>query len=283
MISKAYATLQLGDRPVQTHYRTAGAGAPLVMLHPSPMSSAFLAPVIESVEEFATVIAPDTPGYGQSDPLPEPPEDLAAYVDWLRRLLDVLGVRRSGVYGSATGAQIAIEFARAHPDRVDYLLLENVVHFSDEDRARIMKDYFPSLEPRADGSHLQMAWTMADALFRRFPWFDESDEAAVGMANPPLELVHAVTLAYLDAGPDYDRAYRAAFMNEKIENIQAVERPTYIMRWPGSMLRRYADRFDDFAWPDHFHMVHCGPSAPDRLSALRNLVRSLGPAGPSTD
>jgi pimeloyl-ACP methyl ester carboxylesterase len=272
---KAYATLDCAGQPVQTHYRTTGQGPPLVLLHPSPLSSVFMAPLMELWAGDATLFAPDTPGYGQSDALPEAPVDLVAYVDWLRRLLDAWGLERTGLYGSATGAQIAIEFARAHPGRLSYLVVENAVHFSDEERAWILRDYFPSLAPQADGSHLQLAWHMADALFRRFPWFDESEQARVDAPTPPVELVHGIAMGYLQAGPDYHRAYRAAFENEDARKLQAVTVPTYVVRWAGSLLRRYADRLDQFDWPPNVHMVRCGPAPDERLTALGNLLQSL--------
>lgn len=275
VILKSYANLGFGGQAAQTHYRKAGEGPPLIMLHPSPLSSAFMIPLMELLEGMATVYAPDTPGYGQSDPLPEAPDDLDGYVAWLAQLLDALQLPRIGLYGSATGAQIAIQFARAHPEKLSYLVLENAVHFADEERDWILSEYFPSLEPAADGSHLARAWEMADSLFRRFPWFDDSEDAAVAGPNPPVSLVHGVAMGYLVAGADYDRAYRAAFMNERAENMQALEVPTYVIRWPGSILRPYADRLDDFDWPEHIQMVRCGPSPDERLAALQDLVSQL--------
>lgn len=275
VIRKAYATLDYDGQPVQTHYRSTGQGPPLVLLHPSPLSSAFVVPLMDTWAAHATLFAADTPGYGQSDALPEPPTDLAPYVDWLRRLLDEWGLERVGLYGSATGAQIAIEFARMHPGRLSYLLVENAVHFTDEERAWILRDYFPSLAPQADGSHLRLAWHMADALFRRFPWFDESERARVEAPEPPVELVHGIAMGYLQAGPEYDRAYRAAFENEDARKLQAVTVPTYIVRWAGSLLRRYADRLDGFDWQPNFHMVRCGPAPEERLATLERLICRL--------
>ena len=54
----------------RVHYRRAGDGPPLVILHASPVSSE----VFESVhfpiwQKHFTVIAIDTPGQGLSDPL----------------------------------------------------------------------------------------------------------------------------------------------------------------------------------------------------------------------
>lgn len=75
------------------------------------------------------VIAPDMPGYGQSDK----PGDVAAYS--LRRvcrllcgLLDALGVRQACVVGHDWGAGTAWALAMHHPERVSKLVVLSVGH-----------------------------------------------------------------------------------------------------------------------------------------------------------
>ncbi|MEM1412642.1 MAG: alpha/beta hydrolase [Pseudomonadota bacterium] len=271
MIRKAYLDTPLAGGVIQTHYRTAGKGKPLVLLHPSPLSSAFMVPVIQTAEDHFRVLALDTPGYGASEPLPTPGDDLTPYVDWLDAVLDAFGLGSVVLYGSATGAQIAIEFACAHPARVEALVLENAVHFEDAERQDIMARYFPSLAPQADGAHLAEAWRMADQLFRGFPWY----EAPVDGPSPPVELVHATAMAYLVAGEDYARAYQAAFNNERAERLAQVPVPTSVMRWDGSILKAQADRFDRFEWPAHITMHHSEATPEARFSALRSVFEAL--------
>ena len=55
----------------QIHYRKAGKGPPVLLLHQSPKSSKELTPVIDGLKKNFTCIAPDTPGNGNSDPLTE--------------------------------------------------------------------------------------------------------------------------------------------------------------------------------------------------------------------
>ena len=197
---KNYACLDYDGQVQQTHYRASGSGPPLILLHPSPLSSAFMVPLINLFDEVATVFAPDTPGYGASDPLPDPGQDLSAYVDWLRRFMLSQGLTSAGIYGSATGAQIAIQFARTYPEMADYVVLDNAVHFTNEERQRIMKNYFPDLTPQSNGSHFQAAWDMSAKLYRYFPWFDQSDDCKVSDTEPPVELVNGTAMSYLVAG-----------------------------------------------------------------------------------
>lgn len=272
---KAYVDVLLERGTIQTHHRTAGQGAPLVLLHPSPLSSEFLKPQMRVLSDLCEVFAPDTPGYGQSDPLPEDrPQygrdiSLVPYVAWLDAYRQAIGAERLSIYGSATGAQIAIQYGRAHPERVHHLLLDNAVYFEDAEWEQLMLRYFPDISPQRDGSHLQIVWDMVTGLYRGFPWYDQPLSP---MPEVPVEILHATALAYLTAGDNYDRAYRAAFKNERIGNLLALTVPTTIIRWQGSLLKKYADRFDQHSWPANIQMKHCDAPPLARLKAIREVV-----------
>lgn len=286
MTRRAY--LELADGR-QTHYRRAGKGQPLILLHPSPLSSKWLEPVIETVRGSVDAIAPDTPGYGASDPLPEPDsgaaaagrrgasgQGLAGYVDWLHDFIRALGCRRVGLYGSATGAQVAVEFARTHPHATRFLVLDNLAHFTDAERERMLARYFPDLVPRADGSHLRAAWSMVNGFGQWFPWYERNEEHRIGRPDSlPADVSRRMLVDHLRAGSGYARAYRAALQSEDASRVQAVKAPVRIIRWQGSVLRRYADRLDGFDWPAHIRMVACGPTPDARLEAIRSAVREL--------
>ena len=138
-MKKNYADIGLGDSTLQIHYLRGGTGAPLILLHPSPLSASWLQPQCRALIGQFDCIAPDTPGYGGSDPLPEQPLNLQPYVLAVASFLDALGLDRTLFYGSATGAQIAIEFAKTFPDRCDGLLLENVAFLTTASVSRSSK------------------------------------------------------------------------------------------------------------------------------------------------
>ena len=287
MIPRAY--LQHADAR-QTHFRRAGTGEPLILLHPSPLSSSWMEPVMAALHSMVDAIAPDTPGYGASDPLPGPAtdpggnerqsgsnDDLTPYTQWLHEFILALGFRQAGLYGSATGAQIAIEFARAYPEATRYVVLDNVAHFTAEEREGMLARYFPDLSPRADGRHLQTAWAMVSGLWQWFPWYRQDDEHRIAAApdGGSPETLQRMLVDHLGAGPGYARAYRAAMRNEDASRVQGISVPVRIIRWEGSLLRRYADRLDDFNWPKHIGMVPCGPGTEERLDAIRRAVSEL--------
>ena len=290
MIRRAY--LQHADAR-QTHYRRAGTGEPLILLHPSPLSSSWMEPVMGALQGRVDTIAPDTPGYGASDPPPGhaanpggnegqsgSADDLTPYTKWLHEFILTLGFRQVGLYGSATGAQIAIEFARAYPEATRFVVLDNVAHFTAEEREGMLARYFPDLSPRADGRHLQTTWAMVSGLWQWFPWYRQDDEHRLAAAPDvnSAETLQRMLVDHLSAGPDYARAYRAAMRNEDASRVQGIAVPARIIRWKGSLLRRYADRLDDFDWPEHIRMVPCGPGTEERLNAIRSAVNELNDA-----
>ena len=85
MIRRAFADLPTR----QVHYRRAGEGPPLLMIHASPGSSKQLEGKITALAATRSVIAPDTPGNGDSTPLlvaaPEMADYAAAALEFLNK------------------------------------------------------------------------------------------------------------------------------------------------------------------------------------------------------
>lgn len=280
MISRHYATIKQfpgleNGNHFQLHYRESGAGTAIILLHPSPLSSQFMEPLIDHFSKQGRAIGLDTPGYGQSDPLPQAEEGLNGYVQALKAFIEALSLDRPVIYGSATGAQIAIEFAKAYPQLTRGMVLENVADFSEEEKASLLKDYFPSLEPRENGEHFQLSWQIASQLYRYFPWFDQRDETCVNTNAVPVELIHNTALHYLNAGPDYARAYRAAFDNEKLEQLLPVSVETRILHWQGGVVRRYTERLLHADLPQCIQVKTASADMEDRYKMLSDFLSEL--------
>ncbi len=270
----------VGGRSLDLHYRLAGSGPPLFLLHPSPFSSAFMVPLMRRLADRATVIAPDTPGFGESGTLPtdkentvatmgeQPASGLAPYVQAMIALRTALRLDRIAVYGSATGAQIAIEWAKADTAAVHGVMLDNAASFTDTERTRIMDGYFPDLRPTADGAHLARAWQAAHDATLFFPWQHPPTAHRVAPKLGGAAVIDMSARAYLAAGPGYQTAYRAAFLNERAERIQPITAPLVIMRWRGSVLKPWSDRLDHLKVNKNVVMAHCGPTLEERWTCL---------------
>lgn len=98
-----------------------GSGRPVLVLHAAGGAGAWN-PYLEQLSQHFDVIAPDHPGFGLSDELPEVTtvQEIAAHYV---RLLDQLGIDRLDVVGASFGGWIAAELATTIPDRVEHLVL----------------------------------------------------------------------------------------------------------------------------------------------------------------
>src|SRR3954451_9561368 len=114
---------------VNIFYREAGpAQAPVVLLlHGFPTSSHMFRNLIPALADRYHVIAPDYPGYGQSD-MPDRAEfayTFDRYAELVDSLLDQLGADRYTMYVMDYGAPVGWRLALKHPDRVAGLVVQN--------------------------------------------------------------------------------------------------------------------------------------------------------------
>ena len=99
------------------HYRRMGQGPAVLLLHQTPQSSQTLEPLMRLLAGQRTAIAVDTPGFGQSEPLPQADWSMALLADHMVRFMDALGIAQAAICGQHTGAAIGAEMARRHPHR----------------------------------------------------------------------------------------------------------------------------------------------------------------------
>ncbi|MCG8442889.1 MAG: alpha/beta fold hydrolase, partial [Caulobacterales bacterium] len=194
------------------HYRRAGTGPVVVALHGSPESAKALTPLIAALAGRFTVIALDTPGNGDSDPLPQSEPDTDDFARALIATLDALGLGRVGLYGFHTGAGVAIQTALHAPERITAVTLDGYAVWTEEERAVFLSpDYLTPFTPRADGAHLTALWSRIEEQSVFFPYFAQSEAARLDMDVTALEDRQRRALDWLKAGDAYRGPYRAAF------------------------------------------------------------------------
>jgi pimeloyl-ACP methyl ester carboxylesterase len=228
-----------------------------------------------ALAHHGAVLAIDTPGYGASDALPHVPSSLADYVPPLHALLQHIAGPRYVIYGSATGAQLAIAYALRQPQAVAHVVLDNAAHFEDGERQHMLAHYFPDLTPQADGSHWHTAWRMARQMALYFPWFEDNEAHRVSAREPSAAEIHTATLELLNAGPHYAAAYRAAFEHERAEHVQALTVPTTVLRWQGSILLKHIDRLLAHAMPSNVKVHPIPADMAERFAAMGALLQTL--------
>ena len=134
---------------------------PLVCFHMSPWSAVYYEALLAELGRDRLVIAVDTPGYGNSDPPPTPP-DMRDYGGAMADVVDALGLSIFDTLGDRTGAKVAIELARLRAKQVRRMILVSPVVWTDQER-RYRKE-FPAEVIQQDGSHLVSSWLITTGL-----------------------------------------------------------------------------------------------------------------------
>lgn len=137
-------------RPLEVQAR------PLVCFHMSPYSGALYDGFLPVMAADRMVIAPDTPGFGLSDPPPERPS-IADYARAHAALVESLGHTSFDLLGYHTGANIAVEIAALSPDRVVHVAMIGAPLFTAEEAPERRKMFGP-VQIAEDGSHMAALW-----------------------------------------------------------------------------------------------------------------------------
>jgi len=210
-IRRAFADISTG----QVHYATCGdTAAPVVLLlHQSPRSWREFQQVLPLLGLRWRVIAMDTAGFGDSDPLPQE----ATVERWAvaaHELLDVLGISRAHVVGHHTGGVIALEMAAAFGQTVTSLVLSSI--FYNDAAFRQERSRRPKVDKvsfSVDGSHLTALWQGRQAFY------------------PPdrPDLLQAFMADALRAADDPYEGHRVVGLYRMEERIGLVKQPVLIM------------------------------------------------------
>ena len=107
---------------VRLHYTEQGAGEPVILLHGNGEDSTYFAHQVPYLAQRARVIAVDTRGHGGS-PRGTAPFTLEQFTCDLAEFMDQLGIGAAHLLGFSDGANVAMLFALAHPQRVLSMVL----------------------------------------------------------------------------------------------------------------------------------------------------------------
>lgn len=248
-------------------YERAGAGRPVLLVHGNFASRRWWSEQLDDPASGLDLIAPDLPGFGRSDPLPDTlPEAawVAAWADALAGLLDALGIEHAGVVGHSLGGAVAQALAIRHPRRVDALLL---VDSAPPGGFPTPEAHYPVLEAMKTDRSLLHASLAAISPTRVPPYFDDLVDDAMAM-HPRSFQGNARALAAVDLSAE----------------TGAVTVPVTVLHGAKDALvsRAVADATVDayanarfVAWPD---VGHSPPlEAPDAFRGLLATTFARGP------
>lgn len=217
VIRKGYLTHDSG----QLHYRCCGdESLPLlILLHQTPSSSAMYLRLMPLLAPHFFVLAVDTPGFGNSDPLPAD-VSIATFAEVIFKAVSRTFDRPVLVFGHHTGAAIAVQLAFDQPEFVRALALSGPTLLTEA-----QKEALPSAAQAVSldekGAHWQEMW---QRLRAKDP---EAD----------LALTLRETLLAFTCGDYYEASYRAVAEQDIARQMAAIQCPTLVFAGDRDLLR----------------------------------------------
>ncbi|RDI70346.1 alpha/beta fold hydrolase [Halopelagius longus] len=210
-------------------YLTAGDSEDpvIVLLHGGGLDSASLSwkEVMPALAKDFRVVAPDLPGYGESDP-PERTPTTDYYVRVLERFLPEIGVEDPVVVGVSMGGGVAVGYALEHADDVSALVAIDGYGLGGSVPGGVLSALVPRIPYLSDLSWRAVARSRTVAYF--------SVRAVVGYGNVSPTLVDEV---YAEAQRNGGEAWRR------------FQRAEIGLRGPKT---NYVDRLPDVSVPSLF-------------------------------
>ena len=236
----------MNGRPARkVHYRRCGEGPPLLMVHQSPRSSAEYAALMQAWGAHFTCIAPDTPGFGQSEPLPGDP-DINDFADALCDFVDALGLGTCPAYGFHSGGIILVTAVKRHPERFECLAVGGYAIWTEDEMRIFGEKYLPEFHPSDYGEHLTWLWNRMLEQSWVFPWFDTREEARLSVAHADIARVSQAVSEMLDAGNAYRAGYGAVLGAPRdIPAVGSDVPPCLITAYDGDPLQAHIDRLGE--------------------------------------
>ena len=117
---------------LRIHYKRAGHGPVLVLLHGSASSLQHFDRAAELLSGSFDVIRPDLPGFGLTGPRADRDYRVPAYAATVAGFVEALGVARYALGGNSLGGNIAWNVALDHPERLTGLVLVNATGYPEK-------------------------------------------------------------------------------------------------------------------------------------------------------
>ncbi len=122
------------------HYRDEGTGPTLILLHGILSSLHTWDGWVEELKDRFRLIRLDLPGYGLTGPNQDHDYRLSSYGVFLSKFLEKLGLEKFHIAGNSLGGEIAWQFALAHPDKIDKLILIDALGYRPDKIPRLIRD-----------------------------------------------------------------------------------------------------------------------------------------------
>jgi pimeloyl-ACP methyl ester carboxylesterase len=112
------------------HYREAGSGEPVLLLHGWPTSSYLWRGILGTLGQSNRAIALDLPGFGRSDKPLDVSYDFGFFDRILTGFLAELAIDRVGLAVHDLGGPVGLHWSARHPERLTRLALLNTIVYA---------------------------------------------------------------------------------------------------------------------------------------------------------
>ncbi|MCU0757664.1 MAG: alpha/beta hydrolase [Steroidobacteraceae bacterium] len=259
----------------QVHFREAGSGPAVVLLHWGPGTSAQYSAIVDELAARGfRAIAPDLPGFGRSLRR-EGHWSVGDFADSVLECLAGWELGRCTLVGGHLASLVAMEAARRAPQRFVLVALDGTPVWDEALRRDILAKARPApMVPREDGEHLKELWKhllWEVKMWRpQLPWGEEAGRFA-------MQLVKAKLLADFDTRPmqtllEYDVFAALADLQVPVLALSATDDPLFNCH--ESVLARVAGSTGHVFQGDH--PVHSRAGAPAYVAPILERLRGLG-------
>jgi pimeloyl-ACP methyl ester carboxylesterase len=182
----------------------------VLLLHDAPGGGRNLMGLYHALAALGSVLLPDLPGCGESDPLAEAKSSLTEHADALASVIAAGAVKAVHIYAVGIGAALALALNDRHPELVEALTLTGLLRIPGARRRAMIGRLAPPLRLDDDGSHWYRTWLMLRDSLVRWPWYDRAPAA---LRRQPTDLdpahLHAWTCDVMRQWSTYHRVIDA--------------------------------------------------------------------------
>jgi len=249
-------------------YDVAGAGPPVILLHPFPANHEFWLPVAAYLSSRYQLIMPDLRGHGESA-LGNGPATMQKHASDLAHVMTDAGVDRAPLVGVSIGGYALFEFWRRFRDRASGLALCNTKAQADTAEARASRlkaandvlqrgtePFFESMLPKLLGETTRQSRPdLVEGALRMMRQMSSEDVAGVqrGMAERPdsvstLKTINAPVLIITGDEDNMTGVPEAELMKQNIAGSQmkVIGKAGHYSPWEqpeeaGKLLRQFLD------------------------------------------
>ena len=202
------------------HYRAAGDGPPLVLIHGIGFNSVWWEHQLQALGRAYRVLAIDLRGFGDSHASHQPPPDVDALVEDLRAFVTKVAPTGVSAIGHSLGGMLLLKFAAAHPQLLTSMVLAGAsASFTSEPGRKMLEARIEVLE--REGVKGMIEKTLHHTVSPHF---------APGFMERHPEVVETIKAMFLKIDPKaYISLSRAIMRFDVVAQLGQIRCPTLII------------------------------------------------------